>query len=49
MSQHTSETTTEEPAIPANGHNPEELTEKDMEQVSGGINPQPLPPAARRQ
>jgi bacteriocin-like protein len=31
-----------EPIAPADPK--EELTEKDLEKVSGGINPQPLPP-----
>jgi bacteriocin-like protein len=49
MSQRTNETATEKPTTTATSQKPEELTEKEMDKVSGGINPQPLPPAARRQ
>lgn len=43
MSQNTKETTTEEIKKPTTGK-PEELNETELETVSGGINPQPLPP-----
>jgi hypothetical protein len=44
MSQQMSDATHEEPKKPTTGTPAEELNEKDLEDVSGGINPQPLPP-----
>jgi hypothetical protein len=44
MSQHTSEKPNEEPKKPTTGKPSDELNDKDLEIVSGGINPQPLPP-----
>jgi hypothetical protein len=40
MSQHTSGAAHEEPKKPVT----DEINDQDLEKVSGGINPQPLPP-----